>query len=147
MIAILKNPGFRLLLLLLISGSLLIGCQGSKKEEAADSPLVIKEEIKTKQLRHVVLFKFKEDADTLLLANAQAVFLELPNKISEIVSFEWGLNSSPEGLNKGLTHCYLLSFSSEADRDSYLVHPDHQSFVSMVGELVEDVTVVDYWVE
>lgn len=98
-------------------------------------------------LRHVVLFKFKEGTTKDQLHQYETAFGALKNKIPEIVSFEWGLNNSPEGLEKGFTHCFFVTFSSEEDREIYLPHPDHQAFVSLIGPSVDDVLVVDYWTQ
>jgi hypothetical protein len=46
--------------------------------------------------------------------------------------------------HKGFTHCWLLTFNSEKDRDAYLVHPDHKEFVKLAGPLIEDVFVIDF---
>ncbi|MEL6593896.1 MAG: Dabb family protein, partial [Bacteroidota bacterium] len=44
------------------------------------------------------------------------------------------------------THCYLLTFASEEDRDSvYTPHPQHQAFVQSLQPHLEKVFVVDYW--
>ena len=99
----------------------------------------------TKQLRHVVLFNFNDTATKEIINKIEQTFLELQNKISEIHSFEWGTNNSPEGLDKGLTHCFLVTFLKEEDRAKYLPHPAHQEFVKFIGPYVEDVTVFDYW--
>ncbi|MCW5517543.1 Dabb family protein [Muriicola sp. Z0-33] len=96
-------------------------------------------------LRHVVLFKFKEGTAPEKITEIENAFGALPSKISEIADYEWGINNSPEGLNKGLTHCFFVTFKSEADREIYLPHPDHQAFVQLLGPSLEDVTVVDYW--
>lgn len=96
-------------------------------------------------LRHVVLFKFKEDTTKEQLKEFENAFGALKNKIPEILSYEWGLNNSPEGLEKGFTHCFFLTFKSEEDRAIYLPHPDHKAFVTLIGPSVEDVLVVDYW--
>ncbi|MDX1363113.1 MAG: Dabb family protein [Arenibacter latericius] len=96
-------------------------------------------------LRHVVLFKFKEETSPEDIAKVEAAFSELPNKIPQIKGYEWGLNNSPEGLNKGLTHCFFLTFSSEEDRDIYLPHPDHKAFGAIITPHLDDVVVVDYW--
>jgi len=40
---------------------------------------------------------------------------------------------------------FFLTFRSEKDRDDYLVHPDHKAFGALVGPLVADVFVVDFW--
>ena len=76
--------------------------------------------------------------------NAQ--FLDLQNHISVIQDFEWGLNDSPEDFHQGFTHCYLLTFASEEDRDNfYTPHPKHQAFVASLKPFLEKVFVVDYW--
>lgn len=101
----------------------------------------------TKLLRHVVLFNFNEAATDDVVKKIEQAFADLPDKISEIHSFEWGTNNSPEGLDKGLTHCFLVTFLSEEDRATYLPHPAHKAFVKLIGSYVEDVTVVDYWTQ
>ena len=113
-----------------------------------DQPSEVKTETVTnadRLLRHVVLFKFKEGISEEKVQEIEEAFSALPEKIPEIAAYEWGLNNSPEGLNKGLTHCFFLTFKSEADREAYLPHPDHQAFVQLLGPSLEDVTVVDYW--
>lgn len=103
--------------------------------------------IQDKLLRHIVLFKFKEDTSEEELALIEKTFAELPSKISEIVDFEWGTNNSPEGLDKGFTHSFFVSFRSEEDRGIYLPHPDHKAFVEIASPHIEDVLVLDYWVK
>ncbi len=101
----------------------------------------------TKMLRHVVLFGWKANADSAAINNIVTAFKALPGKISLIKQFEWGTNNSPENLNQGLTYCFLLSFSSEKDRDAYLVHPDHKAFAALLQPWLDKVTVVDYWAQ
>ncbi len=96
-------------------------------------------------LRHVVLFKFKEETSEDQLVSFEKAFASLADKIPQISDFEWGLNNSPERLDKGFTHCFFVSFKSEEDRAIYLPHPDHKAFVSLIGPSVDDVLVVDYW--
>jgi len=96
-------------------------------------------------LRHIVLFKFKEDTTKEDLTAIENAFAELPAKIPEIVDFEWGTNNSPEGLDKGFTHSFFVSFKDEKGREVYLPHPDHKAFVELAGPSIEDVLVIDYW--
>jgi hypothetical protein len=98
-----------------------------------------------KKLRHVVMFKFKESATEEDIEKVEKAFNALPGKISAIRDFEWGTNNSPERLNKGFTHCFLLTFNSEEDRKVYLPHPDHKNFGKEIGDYIQDVIVVDYW--
>jgi len=96
-------------------------------------------------LRHVVLFKFKEGTTSENIEKVEDAFSALPSKISEIQGYEWGLNNSPEGLEKGFTHCFFLTFKSEEDRAIYLPHPDHKAFGAVLTPYLDDVLVVDYW--
>lgn len=96
-------------------------------------------------LRHVVMFKFKEGTSQADIDKVQEAFSALPSKISQIASYEWGTNNSPEGHDKGFTHCFFLTFKSEADRAIYLPHPDHKAFGGILGPHLEDVMVLDYW--
>lgn len=98
-----------------------------------------------KLLRHVVLFKFKDSSKPADIAKVEKAFAALTKKIPLIRQFEWGTNNSPENLNQGLTHCFLVTFTSEKDRDAYLIHPDHKAFVEILGPHLDKVTVVDYW--
>ena len=98
-------------------------------------------------LRHVVLFKFKDTSTPEDVKKVEAAFAELPGKLSLIKGYEWGTNNSPENLNQGFTHCFLLTFSNEKDRDAYLFHPDHKAFGKILGPHLDKVTVVDYWTE
>ena len=96
-------------------------------------------------LRHVVLFKFKPGTSKENIAKVEAAFSALPSKIPQIIRYEWGLNNSPEGLDKGFTHCFFLTFRSEEDRAIYLPHPDHKAFGAILTPFLEDAVVVDYW--
>lgn len=98
-------------------------------------------------LRHVVLFKFKESSTPADVARIVEAFRGLPKRIPEIKGFEWGTNVSPEGKADGFTHCFFVTFASEADRDAYLPHPAHKEFVGVVGPHVDKVCVVDYWTQ
>jgi hypothetical protein len=95
-------------------------------------------------VRHVVHFKFRKDATPEQIQNICDQFAALPQKIKVIDGFEWGTNSSPEGLDKGYTHCWVLDFASEKARDFYLEHPAHKEFAAIAKPLIADVLVVDF---
>jgi len=96
-------------------------------------------------LRHVVAFKFKDTTSPTDVKKVETAFRSLKSKIPQIATLEAGTNNSPENLNKGCTHGWILTFTSEKDRDAYLVHPDHQEFGKLVRPLVADVFVIDFW--
>jgi hypothetical protein len=99
------------------------------------------------KIQHVVSFKFKTSASPEEVQKIETAFKGLKGKIKEIKSLEWGTNVSPEKLNKGFTHCWILTFNSEKERDTYLVHPDHKEFGKLVGGVLEDVFVIDFVVQ
>ncbi|MEO0734770.1 MAG: Dabb family protein [Bacteroidota bacterium] len=98
-------------------------------------------------LRHAVLFSFKEDSYPAGVAEVENAFKALPAQIPEIHDFEWGTNNSPEGLDRGFTHLFFVTFKSEEDRATYLPHPAHQAFVEVLKPHLDEVLVVDYWTQ
>ena len=98
-------------------------------------------------LMHVVSFRFKPSATPAQIDAVVAAFKALRTKIPTIRSFSSGTNVSPEKLNKGFTHAFVLSFGSDADRDAYLVHPDHAAFGKLLTPILDDVFVIDYWTQ
>ena len=111
----------------------------ANKKQTASQKASSKENI-----RHVVCFKFKEDADPAAIRKVEREFTALKEKIPGIRSLEWGKNNSPEGLNKGFTHCFIVTFESERARTIYLPHPDHKAFVSILKPILDDVFVIDF---
>lgn len=110
--------------------------------ETNNSPTMLKTD---SLLRHVVLFKFKEGTTKSQIKEVEDAFSALPSKIEQIKGYEWGLNNSPEGLEKGFTHAFFLTFESEEDRAIYLPHPDHKAFGAVLTPHLDDVLVIDYW--
>ena len=103
------------------------------------------QESKKTMLRHVVIFKFKDASSAQEVQKVVDGFRELKSKIPQIASFEFGTNNSPEGLNDGFTHCFLVTFKSEKVRDAYLPHPAHKAFVELLKPHLDKAMVIDYW--
>ena len=118
------------------------GCAATKTESKPAGPVALSPQ---GWVRHVVLFKFKDDAKPEDVKKIEAAFAALPRQIAVIQAFEWGTNISPEGLNDGLTHAFFVTFASEADRDAYIKHPAHKAFVELLKPSLEKATVVDYF--
>ncbi|MCI0745040.1 MAG: Dabb family protein [Verrucomicrobia subdivision 3 bacterium] len=99
------------------------------------------------KLLHVVSFKFKDTATKEQIKQVEDAFRGLKKKITEIKDYQWGTNVSPEKHDKGFTHGFILTFNSDKDRDAYLVHPDHKEFGKLVGPVLADVFVIDFWTQ
>lgn len=110
------------------------------------SSFIIDMQQEEETLRHVVVFKYKESASEAEIQKVTDALGALQDKIPGILSFEHGINNSPEGKNMGFTHVYMFTFEDAAARDTYLPHPEHKKFGQLLGSLdvVEDVFVVDY---
>lgn len=132
-------------ILILVVAILSYSCDNKNKEVNNEPETTINTKEMTKQLRHVVLFKFKESSSPADIKGVETAFGKLPAEIKEIKDYEWGLNNSPEGLNKGFTHCFLVTFDSEEDRAVYLPHPAHKAFIDILSPHLDDVLVIDYW--
>lgn len=137
----------RLYTFFLIITCLFSGCTNKSNENSNKTTQVNKTENTTKHLRHVVLFKFKDSVSSADIKKAEDAFAALPSKMTGITDFEWGLNNSTQGLEKGFTHCYFITFDGEKGRQTYLPHPAHIEFGELLKPILEDVLVIDYWNE
>lgn len=97
-------------------------------------------------MRHIVVFKFKASATPVQIQQVIDALRRLKDTIPGIVSFEHGVNNSPENKNLGFTHAFLITFEDAKARDAYLPHPEHRKFGALLASLavMDDVFVVDY---
>ena len=116
----------------------------SSNETSSTEPSAV-EDHSGQVLRHAVFFSFKEAASTEDVQGVADAFSQLPSKIDSIIDFQWGVNNSPEGLNDGFSHCFLLTFKDEAGRAKYLPHADHKAFGDVLRPHKDQVFVIDYW--
>lgn len=99
-------------------------------------------------LRHAVFFTFKPESTESDVQSVVDAFRGLPAKIEEIVEFQSGVNNSPEGLDDGFTHCFLLTFDDVAGRTTYVPHKAHAGdFADVLRPHMAKVFVIDYWGE
>jgi len=132
------KPWFALVAAALLAGGAVAVQHAAHAQDqaAAEKPAEI--------VRHVVLLNLKAETSAEKVAEIETEFAALQSKIDEIADLEWGTDSSPEGLAKGFTHCFFVTFESEANRDAYLPHAAHQAFVEILKPHVEEVLVIDY---
>jgi hypothetical protein len=129
---------FAVVAALLLAAALAFGAADASAE--AEKPAG-----ETGELFHVVSFKFKPGATPEQIGLVEQSFASLKEKIPAIRSLKWGTNVSPEKHAKGFTHCFVLTFATDKDRDAYLVHEDHKAFGKVVGPVMDDVFVIDFW--
>ncbi|HEC7758684.1 TPA: Dabb family protein [Salmonella enterica subsp. enterica serovar Muenchen] len=88
--------------------------------------------------------KFNDNTPCEHLIDIQQGFQSLPDKISGVLSVEWGANNSPEGKNAGFTHCVIMTFIDEPTRVEYLHHPEHLILKNIFKPYLTDIIVFDY---
>ena len=94
--------------------------------------------------RHVVCFKFKDEATENQITAIEKAFTALPSKINSITDYEWGTNVSPENLAQGYTHCFIVSFKDKKGLEAYLPHKDHKAFVEQLLPILDKAFVIDF---
>ncbi|MDA3958601.1 Dabb family protein [Oceanispirochaeta sp.] len=95
-------------------------------------------------VKHIVLFSYEKELDSPEIMELHQRFCALPGIIPEISGFESGMDISVEGISRGYTMSYVLSFKGCEERDRYLVHPSHKEFSEFAGPFLKDVLVFDY---
>ena len=91
-------------------------------------------------ITHVVAFAIVKGAENDVI-NA---FRVLANAVPQVCTFEYGPNTSTEGLNQGCTHLFTLTFASDEDLQVYLPHRLHDQFKLFIKTLVTKAVVFDY---
>jgi hypothetical protein len=86
---------------------------------------------------HIGLLRVREDVPAGEIERVFKEIGDLKSKIAGILSFVWGPYSSPEGIGRGYTHGFCMTFVDEASRDAYLPHPEHKRVASLVYSIVE----------
>lgn len=124
---------------------LLLAAFGGVSVEQSFSDDSKAEAVPERVYRHVVLFKFKDDATKEQIDEIVTAFGQLEDQIDTIIAYEHGTDISPEKLAKGFTHCFLVTFESDDDLKAYLPHPAHQAFTKKLKPILADVLVVDFW--
>lgn len=96
------------------------------------------------KVQHIALIKFKPGTSQPKIAELLAALRGLQTLIPGLERFSGGPYSSPEGMNQGFTHGFVMLFTDAAARDRYLPHPEHERVKDMVLPYVENVVVFDF---
>ncbi len=84
------------------------------------------------QFKHIVLLRFKPQTTRDEIAEVFESLDELPEKLPGIVDVCSGPYESPEGLHKGFTHAFIVTFADSESRDSFLEHPAHEKMKELI---------------
>lgn len=88
-------------------------------------------------VHHLVLFRFRADLPPEAVQQVFAQLRALKDHIPGITGFSGGADCSMEGLTRGFTHGFCMTFIDAAARDAYLPHPEHQRLVELLVPMLE----------
>jgi hypothetical protein len=85
----------------------------------------------------MVLLKIRADVSAERIDAVFTALAALGERIDGIESFSGGPYSSDEGLQRGFTHGFCMTFTDAAARDAYLPHPEHELVKAMVLDVLD----------
>ena len=92
-------------------------------------------------LRHIVLFKFKEENKAQNVAVTKAMLDALPEKIAEIWHSETYVDVGVKSDNYDLM--LVSDFEDAAALERYIIHPDHKAVGAFMVPVRESRSCVD----
>jgi hypothetical protein len=84
------------------------------------------------QFKHLVLLRLKPQTTHEEIAEVFEALDDLQEKVPGIVDIYSGPYESPEGLHKGFTHAFIVTFADEESRNAYLEHPAHERVKQLI---------------
>ncbi|GGB60303.1 hypothetical protein GCM10011316_35440 [Roseibium aquae] len=88
-------------------------------------------------IRHMVLTKFKPETDETTIRHIFDGLCALVATLPGASGFVAGPSESPEQMERGYTHAFVIDFECWAALETYAVHPDHLA----LGAILVDNTV------
>ncbi|GLA23906.1 hypothetical protein CBS115989_1114 [Aspergillus niger] len=103
-------------------------------------------------ITHIVMFQFKDGVSPEVIKDVCSRMLALKDNCIHptsqkpyIQAASGGLDNSPEGIQHGITHAFVVHFASAEDRDYYVAKdPAHQAFVKSLDGIIEKVQAIDF---
>ncbi len=95
-------------------------------------------------IRHILLFKFKENTPREAISKIMDKFNECKEKISGLKSIQSGENiSSKKHLSQGFTYCVIMTFESQDELLGYNKLDEHKEAQELQKPYVEEILVFD----
>ncbi|KAI2616785.1 dabb-domain-containing protein [Hypoxylon sp. NC1633] len=103
-------------------------------------------------IHHIVLLRFKDLVPSDEVQGACSRLISLGSDCihpttqkTYVKVIGGGKDNSPEGLQNGITHGFIMEFENEDDRKYYLEKdPTHLGFIASVKDILDRIQVVDF---
>ncbi len=99
------------------------------------------------QVKHFGVFRFRPEITPERIDRCFAEMRSMVGRIPGLLDMIHGPYDSPEGLDDGFTHGFVMTFESAAARDAYLPCPEHERVKAIVVPCLERVVVFDFAVD
>ncbi len=96
------------------------------------------------EVKHFAILKFNADVTDAQIDDCFAALRGMVGQIPGLQEVIGGPYDSPEGMNDGFTHGFIMTFDSPEARDTYLPHPIHEEVKAQIIPLLEKVVVFDF---
>ena len=93
-------------------------------------------------LNHVVLLKFKPGVAEGDIEKLEELMDDLPNKISEILVYEFGRNTIPS--ERAYDFALVSLFANPQSLERYRQHPDHLEVLDLITDISENIITADF---
>ncbi len=88
-------------------------------------------------IRHIVLTKFKPRTEERRIAGIYSGLAALTEALPGARSFTGGRSESPEQIERGYMHGFVIDFDSWAALKHYADHPEHKALGAQIIEHAE----------
>jgi hypothetical protein len=85
-------------------------------------------------IRHIVLIKFKPDVSDDLIGELFAELRQIRDQVGGILDITSGRSESPEKIERGYMHGFVVDFEDWDALDAYQTHPDHKALGARLVE-------------
>ena len=102
-------------------------------------------------IRHIVLTKFKPETDEDKIFRIYDGLSALVERLPGAKNFTGGRSESPEQIERGYKHAFVIDFNSWEDLALYAEHPEHQALGAQIVDHaiggIDGILVLDIEVE
>ena len=85
-------------------------------------------------IRHIVLTKFKPETSEKKIAEIYAGLADVTSRLSGASGFTGGRSESPEQIERGYMHGFVVDFESWQDLQTYSDDPGHKALGAQLVE-------------
>lgn len=85
-------------------------------------------------IRHIVLIRFKPEVSAAHIAALFTELEEIRAQVPGILAITAGRSESPEKIERGYHHGFVVDFADWAALAAYQAHPDHQALGAKLVE-------------